>query len=78
MFLATAAQTSCRIPSRLISRYPTGFAWPADDDRFGRYVMCPVKADAPFGLGVVDDFGNLVTVPSTGFMTAQPTTGLLA
>lgn len=67
-----------RIAARLITRYPGGFAWPADDHRFGRYVMCPVRADLPFGMGVVDDFGNLVPVPSTGILTATPTTGLLA
>lgn len=74
------ASTSRRIPSRLITYYPTGFAWPAEDDRVGRYVMAPYKADAPFEMGVVDDFGNLVRVPSIGIFTGtvHPTTGLLA
>lgn len=67
-----------RLPSNLITRYPGGMAWPARDDRFGRYVMCPTRADLPFELGVVDDFGNLVRVPCAGINTAHPTTGLLA
>ena len=78
MSLPTAR--SSRLPLRLTHRYPTGFAWPAEDDRFGRYIMCPHKADEPFGLGVVDDFGDLVPVPSIGIFTGtvHPTTGLLS
>ena len=65
------------IPSRLISRYPTGFAWPALDDRVGRYVMAPYKCNEPLGLGVVDDFGNLVAVPSrsVGEFSVDPASG---
>ncbi len=64
--------------SRLVCRYPTGFAWPATDDRIGRYVMCPNKSEEPMGLGVVDDFGNLVAVPSrpVGVCTVVPETGV--
>ena len=68
-------------PSRLITRYPSGFAWPAGDDRFGRYIMCPSASGAPFELGVVDDFGHLVHVPSSvGIFDCcvHPSTGMLA
>jgi hypothetical protein len=80
MQTSTQPAAQLRLPSRLIHNYPSGFAWAAQDDRVGRYVMSPYKADEPMGLGVVDDFGNLVSVPSCspGFATAQPTTGLLA
>lgn len=65
-------------PKRLVHWFPEGFAWPAEDDRFGRYVMYPTRYDRPVGLGVVNDFGDLVPVPSTGIMTPQPITGVLA
>jgi hypothetical protein len=81
MQTSTQPAAQLRLPSRLIHRYSSCFAWAAQDDRVGRYVMlCPNKAEQPLGLGVVDDFGNLVPVPScsTGFATAQPTTRLLA
>lgn len=64
--------------SNLITRYPGGLAWPARDERFGRYIMCPTRADLPFELGVVDDFGDLVRVPFAGVNAVYPTTGLLA
>ena len=65
------------IPARLISHYPTGFAWPATDDRVGLYVMCPYSAHQPMTLGVHDDFGNLVAVPSRELMvTTQPVNGV--
>lgn len=50
--------------SNLVTRYPGGFAWPAKDDRRGRYVMCPNRHDQRMTLAVVDDFGDLVSVPS--------------
>lgn len=67
-----------RLPSNLITRYPGGLAWPAHDGRLGRYIMCPIRADLPFELGVVDDFGNLVRVPCAGINAVYPTTGMLA
>lgn len=77
--LPRSAIGPARRPLNLISRYPGGFAWPAHDDRFGRYIMCPIKSDAPFEMGVVDDYGNLVRVPSIGLQsTVHPTVGLLA
>jgi len=80
MQTSTQPTAQLRPPSRLIHRYPSGIAWAAHDDRVGRYVMCPYRAREPFGLGVVDDFGNLVPVPSCapGRGTARPTTGLVA
>lgn len=66
MSLPTSPASSSRIASRLIHSYPTGFAWAAEDSRFGRYLMSPYKSSEPIGLVVVDDFGNLVAVPSTG------------
>lgn len=67
-------------PGRDVVYYPAGFAWPARDEwRIGRYVMCPYKSSLVFGLGVVDDFGDLVPVPSDASdVTAVPTTGALA
>ena len=69
--------STSRLPSNLVTWYPGGFAWPAYDDRCGRYVMCPVKSSEPLGLGVVDDFGDLVRVPSVGEFSAYPTSGVL-
>ena len=67
-------------PGRAVVHYPAGFAWPARDElRNGRYVMCPNDASLDFGLGVVDDFGELVPVPSdVWFVSAVPTTGVPA
>jgi hypothetical protein len=70
--------THSKIPSRLILNYPGGFAWPAADDRFGRYLLCDYGPDRALTLGVVDDFGNLVRVPSVGVVSPSPTTGMLA
>lgn len=60
----TPERPAARWPLTLVTRYPTGWAWPASDDRRGRYVMASFKAAEPFQLGVVDDFGQLVEVPS--------------
>lgn len=63
--MKTATQPAAtRWPLNLVSTYPGGWAWPANDDRRGRYVMASFKAAEPFRLGVVDDFGDLVEVPS--------------
>lgn len=70
--------STSRLPANLVHWFPSGFAWAAFDDRFGRYIICPIKSTEPLGLGVVDDFGDLVRVPSVGKSTAHPTTGLLA
>lgn len=50
-------------PGQLTTYYPSGFAWPAYDDRRGRYVTCPNDASQWMGLSVVNDFGDLVPVP---------------
>lgn len=69
-------------PGRLLTYFPAGFAWPATDDRFGRYVIChALDPSAPFTLGVVDDFGELVEVPSLSIMgggTVHAVTGVRA
>ena len=81
MHTSIQRSTTGRIPSRLVSRFPGGYAWPATDNRLGRYITCPYESDKPMGLAVVDDFGHLVPVPSCGLMggaAALPTTGLLA
>jgi hypothetical protein len=44
-------------------------AWPAQDDRRGRWVLCPNNPFKPLQLAVTDDFGELVPVPS--FMPAD-------
>jgi hypothetical protein len=78
---STQRPTTGRIPSRLVSRFPGGYAWPATDDRFGRYITCPYESTKPMGLAVVDDFGHLVPVPSCplfGGAAAVPASGLLA
>ena len=70
------AQPNSRIPLNLVCVYPGGFAWPASDSRRGRYITCPNIASEPMGLAVVNDFGNLVPVPSTGSISPIPATGL--
>lgn len=76
--MQTTPSTPIIKPGGLTCRYPGGFAWPARDDRFGRYITCPNKATEPFGMAVHDDFGNLVPVPSRGIACVFPTTGVLA
>lgn len=62
--------------SDLYCVYPTGFAWPAHDERRGRYITCPNIAAEPMGLAVVDDFGFLVAVPGIETMDlVRPLTG---
>jgi hypothetical protein len=67
-----------------VTRYPTdlaqrGMYWPArDEDRLGRYIVCPYDPDKPFSLAVVDDYGTLTPVPHRlckAGVAAIPTTG---
>ena len=56
--------------THLITRYPgdaktpVGYSWPAFDDRRGLQILCPCSTAKPMQLGVVDDFGDIVLVPS--------------
>ncbi len=55
-----------RSPASYKIQFPDGFAWPARDQRIGTYVVC-WYASPLSTLSVVDDFGDLVTVPCHSF-----------
>lgn len=70
---ATPAPSSQGLTLADIAQQATdSFGWSGDghfwwhDLARRSYVVCPPRAVDPMGLAVVDDFGTLVTVPSTG------------
>lgn len=68
-------QRGHRTPPHLspVSQFPDGsFAWPARDQRSGRYIVMPTggRATPPMSMAVLDDFGTLVAVPSVEVLGA--------